>query len=350
MEAARNLPLSQGLVRPETTSNVTPASVIKSFGPSLWLEPALANYQDSSGTTLVTQPGGGSADPPVGKVLDLSGLGNSASQSTSTARPKLSARVNQLIKSELPGGLTDWTTVGGAVTAASLSGWVNGITTGAAFAPNAGFAYLFSGATYEAPSGVQLCLSCDVKMDDGGAPAFSDTAALNDFSLFIKDDLVPAAQMSVSLIGSGIYRVSGYFTTGAGTAGNNGVFVPMVGSSSGRGFKVTAFQIQAGSTATAYQRVTDANNYDSAGFPLIHQFDGVDDVLNVTFPSSLGSDCTVVTANRGTTPTILTGQTIGTSYTITATNAGRLVFPRALTAAETAIVTKWATQKGALPA
>lgn len=68
------------------------------MSPSLWLEPSVTGgYQDSAGTTALTQPGGGSADPPVGLVLDKSGNANNASQATSTARPVLSARKNLLL-------------------------------------------------------------------------------------------------------------------------------------------------------------------------------------------------------------------------------------------------------------
>lgn len=70
---------------------------IQSMGASFIGIPSLSNYQDSAGTTLVTQPGGGAADPPVGLVLDKSGNANNASQATSTARPVLSARKNLLL-------------------------------------------------------------------------------------------------------------------------------------------------------------------------------------------------------------------------------------------------------------
>ena len=76
-------------------------------------------------------------------------------------------------------------------------------------------------------------------------------------------------------------------------------------------------------------------------------YDAVDDVLNTTFPSSLGSDCTVCRANVGGAPTILTGQTIGTSYADSTDNAGLIIINRALTGQETTDVTAWLTAKGA---
>lgn len=76
-------------------------------------------------------------------------------------------------------------------------------------------------------------------------------------------------------------------------------------------------------------------------------YDAVDDVLNTTFPSALGSNCTVARANVGAAPTILTGQTIGTSYADSTDNAGLIIIDRALTGQETADVTAWLTAKGA---
>ena len=76
-------------------------------------------------------------------------------------------------------------------------------------------------------------------------------------------------------------------------------------------------------------------------------YDAVDDVLNSTFPSSLGSSCTVARANVGAAPTILTAQTIGTSYADSTDNAALIIINRALTAQETTDVTAWLLAKGA---
>ena len=76
-------------------------------------------------------------------------------------------------------------------------------------------------------------------------------------------------------------------------------------------------------------------------------YDAVDDVLNTTFPSALGSNCTIARANVGGAPTILTGQTIGTSYADSTDNAGLIIIDRALTGQETTDVTAWLTAKGA---
>lgn len=76
-------------------------------------------------------------------------------------------------------------------------------------------------------------------------------------------------------------------------------------------------------------------------------YDGVDDVHNTTFPVSLGTACTVARANVGGAPTILTAQTIGTSYASSTDHAGLIIVNRALTASETASLTAYLTAKGA---
>jgi len=85
----------------------------------------------------------------------------------------------------------------------------------------------------------------------------------------------------------------------------------------------------------------------STGLSKWIDYDAVDDALNTTFPSSLGSNCTVCRANVGGAPTILTGQTIGTSYASSADHAGLIIVNRALTGQETNDVTAWLTAKGA---
>lgn len=57
-------------------------------------------FQDAAGTLPVYAPGQGQVDPPVGRILDKSGRGNHAYQTTTTSRPTLSARYNQLTGTE----------------------------------------------------------------------------------------------------------------------------------------------------------------------------------------------------------------------------------------------------------
>ena len=84
----------------------------------------------------------------------------------------------------------------------------------------------------------------------------------------------------------------------------------------------------------AYQATSAARPvYKSS--PSRLDFDEVDDKLTATFASALGEDCTVGLSIPGVGASILTGQTIGTSYDITTDNCGIVIVDRALTTDET---------------
>jgi len=74
-------------------------------------------------------------------------------------------------------------------------------------------------------------------------------------------------------------------------------------------------------------------------------YDAVDDTLVATFASSLGTDCTVCRAVPSVGASILTAQTIGTTYTDNTDHCGLIIVNRALTASETASVTAYLNAK-----
>lgn len=79
------------------SSVFTPASLFTGGVQGVWYDPSDFStlFQDSAGTTPVT-----AVEQPVGRMLDLSGNNNHATQSTSAARPVLSARVNLLTRTQ----------------------------------------------------------------------------------------------------------------------------------------------------------------------------------------------------------------------------------------------------------
>lgn len=74
------------------------AALFASGAQGAWYDPSDYStlFEDSAGTIPITSP----LEKPVGKMLDKSGRGNHATQSTPTSRPTLSARVNQYIATE----------------------------------------------------------------------------------------------------------------------------------------------------------------------------------------------------------------------------------------------------------
>jgi hypothetical protein len=68
----------------DNEAGFSPSSLFSSSQPGVWFDPSdlTTLFQDSAGTTPVTEAG-----QPVGRVLDKSGRGNHATQSTSASRP-----------------------------------------------------------------------------------------------------------------------------------------------------------------------------------------------------------------------------------------------------------------------
>ena len=82
-----------------TESVWTPATLFEGGRAGVFYDPTdlLTMYQDSAGTTPVYQPGQGSADPYVGKILDKSGNNHHATAENGLpSRPTLTARYNLL--------------------------------------------------------------------------------------------------------------------------------------------------------------------------------------------------------------------------------------------------------------
>ena len=254
-----------------------PSALFSASEQGAWYDPSDMStlFQDSAGTTPCYQPGQGQVDPPVGRILDKSGRGNHATQTTTTSRPTLSARYNLLTATEFPNGISDAPSRAGLVTASALPGYAGALAFGYD-GVNTSYAYKAG-----SPASTTMTLSFVVKMDDGGAPSFGATsgAANSDFALVLRNASIPPATYQVVNLGGGYYRVSGTQASGVGNDGNG--IVKYAGNSP-RTFKVTAFDLRPANDGVGlppYQRVVDANTYDTAGFPLYLKFDGVDDFL-----------------------------------------------------------------------
>ena len=271
--------------------------------------------------------------------------GAHASQTTATSRPVLSARVNLLTETEFRNGITDASVrSGGLVTAATMPGYLGALA----------FGYDGTTATYvyknnSALQNVTQIIRVVVRMDDGLPPAFGSTEATTDFLFVIGGAYwgVSPTDYQVKNLGAGLYAVSAVMPVGSIIANNSGV-VKMVKNSS-RTFKVTAYDLRPANTGTNlpdYQRVNTNTDYDTVGFPKYIRYDNIDDVSNVKFPTTLGSNCTIARGSVGGSSTILTGQSIGDTYGINMTHSGLMILNRPLTNTETKNVIKYLYQKG----
>jgi len=158
---------------------------------------------------------------------------------------------------------------------------------------------------------------------------------------------------AITSVGSGWYRVD-FTSNGAATAATGIQFViglfPDIGVQLqtipvNTGILVWHPSLSYGTAPLRYQSQSASGTYTSTGFPQYINYAAATKNLVSTWGSSLGSACTIAYAVPGVGTTILTGQTIGTTYTDTTDHAGKLIINRALTAGETALVTQYLNAK-----
>lgn len=315
--------------------------------PSLqaWIDADLLGYQDSAGTTPLT-----AVEQPVGLRLDLSGNGSHFIQPNAGRRPKASARVNQLTNTpDL--GAAPWSDVQG------VSTYIGNKIIPAATTLVHGRRQIVAQV-----SGRQITNTCWVKAGDPGVnlefwsyPSFGVVVNLSTWAV------TSASGVTVTLgsFDSDGYRQVTFGLTEAATIAQNTDLRVTRSTLCGEKFVgdgVSGFylknpdrrQANTGTSLPPYQRVNTATDYDTVGFPLRDRFDGVDDEMVCTFPSSLGSNCTVARSVPGVGAVILTSQTIGTSYAIAADYCALVIVDRALTVDETAKLTAYLNARAGL--
>lgn len=214
--------------------------------------------QDSAGTLPYT-----ALEQPVGRVLDRSGRGNHASQPTSTARGKVSARVNAFTETEFRGAGVN---AGTNFTYSSLAGYLGALR----FTLNAAGGYAYKSGSVAV--GLICVFSVVVKMDDGSAPLTAGETPGNDFMLVVNGD--PAQAASTVSLGGGLYRL----TTAPILINSGNIGIVKYASNSAKPFTVTAYSlVPVAQSALPYQRVNTSTDYDAVGFPKFLRLDGTDD-------------------------------------------------------------------------
>lgn len=321
----------------------TPAQLFLASEQGAWYDPSDMStlFQDAAGTIPVT-----AVEQPVGKILDKSGRGNHASQSTAASRPVLSARKNLLTYSEQFDNAA-WATSRITVTANAAVA-PDGTTTADKITPNAIAASkaIYYALAATAPATFSLYAKAAeygwlfIDLGSGALRAYFD------LTNGVLGNVSAGCTATITAVGSGWYRCtvthpssySGYAEISTGPTDLFGTSYLPSGTS---GAYIWGAQVENGSEATAYQRVNTATNYDTVGFPLYLKFDGVDDKLTTTFPG-LGSNATIARSVPGVGASILTGQTIGAGAWDDSTNHfGLVIVNRALTGPETAGLTAY---------
>lgn len=285
----------------------TPSNLFAAGEQGAWYDPSdfSTMFQDAAGTTPVT-----AVEQPVGLIRDKSGRGNHASQSTSTSRPVLSARVNLALNSGFSGAVAG--TPGTAPTnwAFVLSG---GTTNSVVNDGNGGFVVSYSAtaarqivnqtvavavATYSAKLKIDAHTG-GLKVNNifilssvpaGTTTDFYANGTLIDAATYtpVAGDILEARSI-VTTAGNIVYRIG---------VGASGVSTGTVAFSM---FDVRLFN-QVG-VLPPYQRVTTSTDYDTTGFPYYLSFDGTDDFFFLPNIGATGTEQFDVFAGlkRGTT-------------------------------------------------
>ena len=261
-----------------------------------WYDPSDFStlFQDSAGTTPVT-----AVEQPVGKILDKSGRGNHATQSTAASRPVLSARVSLLTYSEDFSNAA-WTKANATVTANSVVA-PDGTTTADTLLETAvnsfhnvslsytggNVAYTYSVCLKASGRTQAVVAMSDLITGDASIKVDLTTGVLTSTGLAVGS--WTGISSSVSSDASGFFRVTISGIRGAGTTTAIRVSVLNDGGSTSylgditKGICIWGADLRVANTGAnlpAYQRVNTATDYDTVGFPHYLKFDGIDDSLS----------------------------------------------------------------------
>ena len=126
----------------------------------------------------------------------------------------------------------------------------NGLSNGIQFPSNNLLEYAYLNFPYTL--GKIYNFSVFVVMDDGGQPTVTNNTTSGDFCLVLSNGL--ASFNSVQHISGNLYRVNGSATI---SNANQSAGVVRYATQSGKGFRVTGYQLELSPSATTYQRTTD---------------------------------------------------------------------------------------------
>ena len=252
----------------------------------VWYDPSDLStlFQDAAGTLPVT-----SVEQPVGRMLDKSGRGNHASQTTTTARPILSARYNLLSNTVFAGAVSGTDSTSVQPTGWSKVFWAGGSIDVDNSADDGAITFsttlgrMVIGYQFPVTAGQVYVCSADVEVLSGSYNAVS----------------------VIDFTGAGTGAVKKYFFNGvpidSGHILSSGRLVCVV--TVGTGVSTTTFRLGSGADSSRtgvikisrpdvrlsvdssslpdYQRVVSPSEYSTEGFPYYLRFDGVDDHLNI---------------------------------------------------------------------
>lgn len=279
----------------------SPALLFAAGEQGVWYDPSdfSTMFQDSAGTIPVT-----AVEQFVGRILDKSGRGNHASQSTAGSLPALSARVNLLTQTEDFSNAI-WSKLNCTASAMNVADPIGGNTASTVTATT-GIAYFFYNAAPNNPINQTLTSSVWLRRRTGSGV------------VGLRNNATSGASTTLTLTSSWqLFSIS--CVAGGGGAFNN--FVINI-NTTGDAIDVwhpDLRNITDGVGLPTYQRVTTSTDYDTAGFPYYLRFDGTDDSL-ATATFTPGTDTVQVFAGVRKLSDVATGMLIETSASIGANN------------------------------
>jgi len=313
----------------EAVAGFNPADL---FGPSdvgalFDIQQLSTLFQNAAGTTSA-----GVGDP-VGRVEDISGDGNHATQTTDTSRPTLArepegGRRNLIVKTEDFSAPSVWLEGGLSVTSSSGVGSITGISNQF---------FTLTRREYDTTDLSSRQFTFSIKIKAIGA----------DVGKNIRIVIANISGTSSNTFSTNIALTDAYVRhsiTHTFAAGAIGLQVQIRGATAdlASAVQVTEPQIEESSTATSYQKVVSEFDITEEGVESVYYLaDDGDDALTVGMPD-LGTDATRVIFNRDGTVTYLENQTIGAGdIDIPLGNKGVMYIDRDLTAGEKSDLDAW---------
>ena len=280
------LPLTRSRNRSRFFPPFSPASLFSAGEQGAWYDPSDFStlFTDSAGTTPVT-----AVEQFVGLMLDKSGRGNHATQTTSAKRPKLAARYNLLTYTEQFDNAA-WTKLNAtAANTTATTDPLGGTTAEKLYPTSTGtsrFLYQIlsvASGLYRWSLAAKAAEKSIVYIDLTGA---GTTHAYFDLNAGTIGNVAAGYAASISPLGNGWYRCSVTNNSAAsysfggvyGVADANGSTT--VTANGTDGIYIWGADLRPASQATGligptYQRVVDAATYDAVGFLPYLAFDGL---------------------------------------------------------------------------
>lgn len=244
--------------------------------------------QDSAGTLPYT-----AVEQPVGRVLDRSGRGNHASQPTSTARGKVSARVNLLQKTE-DIGVSPWSAPAGITLQAGARISPTGDATMTLLTHNNNGVTQYLQQVFGCPASTDLKMRVALAKNSVGSmlvKVFNGSISVQLSQVMVSFALdVPIISSRSGVIGeptltqgpNDTWYLEFFVNSGAYSSLGFLIYPSSVNQAGSSVYVWGASASLASQSALPYQRVNTPTDYDAIGFPKYLKLDGTDDNYTCT--------------------------------------------------------------------